>query len=139
MRHLPISIVSPTLHAPSARDSTRMLLHRMSQNLRPIHHEYTKRISLKTHCPPSVVSIFLHTLTTIKPTRRQQTKNPTRSLRTPPKAIDATPLLNPTTETGVERSQTLLRSGVVPSPSCRKQCHRRQETIRPEQQTQNSL
>ena len=106
--HLAIKSASPTLHAPSARDSTRMLLHRMSQNLRPIHHEYTKRISLKTHCPPSVVSIILHTLTTIKPTRRQQTKNPTRSLRTPPKAIDATPLLNPTTETGVERPNVEL-------------------------------
>ena len=107
--------MSPALHTPSARDSARMQLHHMGQNLRPLHHKDKTRISLKTHCPPSAVSIILHTLTTIKPTQRQQTKNPTRCERTPPEAIETTPLLNPTTETGVERSSC------VPSPSCNKQ------------------
>ena len=69
MRHLAIIIVSPALHAPSARDSARMTLCHMSQNLRPIHHKDTKRISPKTHCPPSTVSIILHTLNTFNQTK----------------------------------------------------------------------
>ncbi len=51
--------------------------------------------------------------------------HPTRLQRTAPRATDVTPLLNPTTETGLNFDD------VVPSPSCReKQRRQQQEAIR---------
>jgi hypothetical protein len=109
-----------------------MKLYHMSQNLSPLHHKDTTRISLKT------ASSFIPSTQEIKPTqsiRSSQHKNnevnntsvantqqtrmyPTRYQRTPPKEMDTTPLLNPTTEAEVERSNTALSS-----PSCRDQRH----------------
>jgi hypothetical protein len=75
-------------------------------------------------------SVHSSQLTQMKPkTCLLQQKNykharigPTRYLRTLVEAMDATPLPNPTTETGVEREI------VVPSPSCKNQRHQRQVT-----------
>ena len=145
MRNLALSIESPALHAPSACDSACMRLHHMSQILRSINHPDTARISLKTHCPPAII---IHILTgsnqTTQSVRSSQHKtndvnnislantkqtsmHTTRYQRTPPEAIEATPLLNPTTETGVERDF------VVASPSCKNQCHQRHVAAEPKQ------
>jgi hypothetical protein len=51
--HLAVTIVTPAFHAPFARDSTRVILHRMRQIPSPLFHHHTVRIFHKCALPAS--------------------------------------------------------------------------------------
>jgi hypothetical protein len=109
-------------------------LHRTHQIPRPLPHHHTARIShkntrpafsLRPHHPHphnkhlgnrksihSSQHIQIKSTPSLSHTRYKSQMRPTRSQLTLPEAMDVTPLLNPTTETGVNRFV------VVPSPSC---------------------
>ena len=139
--HLAIVIKSPAFHVPCAHDSTRVELNHRCQIPLPLPHYHTPRISqtntARLQPPPSTPSqqtfqpsqkhplIAAHTnqVNNIFVANRQQITNASHTQRTTPIAMDATPLLNPTTETGVSRCV------VVPSPSCREQRRQQQQAL----------